>query len=421
MSSDIVLSVRNVSKAFVDLRKPMQALSQAYHACVPDDGSLVLRDISFDLHRGEAIGIVGRNGAGKSTLLKIISGVMRPSVGSVARQGRLAAMLELGAAFNPDFTGRENVRFVARILGLSPDEVDAIIDPVRAFADIGEFFERRVAEYSSGMFARLAFAVNLHSKPDIFIIDEALAVGDILFQFKCFNYLEQYRADGGTLLLVAHDENAVRNLCDRAIWLDHGRMMAIGKADHVCGLYAATSSIAQAKTDPKLAPARAVVPPPDAPPATARARRGFDPGKLTKACLPRTLTGLRAWQEGRPDALLEGGRETHIAFRYDGPAMPRLEAAFLFRDRMAQIIFAGFLPVTAPGEVQFRFDLPSVASGDYVIEALVLQGAGEDRSLIDRSAPYPINMATKHIGGGFANIEMAAITLSPVTAMVDAR
>jgi lipopolysaccharide transport system ATP-binding protein len=285
--------------------------------------------------------------------------------------------------------------------------------------------------------------VNLHSAPDIFIIDEALAVGDTLFQFKCFAHLEQFRARGGTLLLVTHDETAVRSLCDRAIWLDHGRMIADGKADHVCSLYYATSAVASGAggiggaggdARARARPPRSVRPDslqpdsalPDGPlpaplppqrPAPDSAKPRFDPDRLGARTAPGAIAELQARSEGATDAVLEGGADTTICFTYRGPQEPGLEAGILFRDRMALTIFACFQPLTftspesGPQQVRFRFDLPFVPTGDYVIEALVLKTGGNAPQLIDKSAPCPVSLRTRHISEGLANLRMNAVSL----------
>lgn len=185
-----------------------------------------LEDISFEVNRGETFGIVGRNGAGKSTLLQILCGTLTPSSGQVEVNGRVAALLELGAGFNPDFTGRENVFMNARVLGLEQSQIEERLDSIAAFADIGEFFERPVKTYSSGMYVRLAFAVIAHVDADILVIDEALSVGDAYFVQKCMRYLRQFM-ERGTLLFVSHDAGSILSLCSRAMLLDHGRVAAL--------------------------------------------------------------------------------------------------------------------------------------------------------------------------------------------------
>lgn len=196
-----------------------------------------LRDVSFTVRCGETLGIVGRNGSGKSTLLQILCGTLIPTTGSIKTQGRIAALLELGAGFNPEFTGRENVYLNAAVLGLSRDEIEGRFAEIESFAEIGEFIDQPVKTYSSGMYVRLAFAVAIHVEPQILIVDEALAVGDVRFQVKCLNKIKRMQKQGVTILFVSHDVSGVRTLCERAIWLDEGRIRMIGDAFPVTSQY----------------------------------------------------------------------------------------------------------------------------------------------------------------------------------------
>lgn len=196
-----------------------------------------LSGIDFELQRGEALGIVGHNGSGKSTLLQIVAGVLDPSSGQVEVNGRVAALLELGSGFNPELTGRENVRVNAAILGLSPTQVRERMEDIVAFADIGEYIDEPVRTYSSGMGLRLAFAVQVHTDPDILIVDEALAVGDAAFQAKAMARIDQILARGTTLLFVGHDLNAVKAFCHRAMLLEKGHVVMEGLPDEVITEY----------------------------------------------------------------------------------------------------------------------------------------------------------------------------------------
>ncbi len=196
-----------------------------------------LRGVSFDVQRGECVGIIGLNGSGKSTLLQMIAGTLCPSEGFVKTTGRVAALLELGSGFNPEFTGRENVILNATILGLPPKEIAARFDKIADFAEIGDFIDQPVKTYSSGMVVRLAFAVLTQVEPDILIIDEALAVGDVYFQQKSFAQIRRFREQGTTLLFVSHDPGAVKTLCDRALLLDTGVITRDGPPDTVLDYY----------------------------------------------------------------------------------------------------------------------------------------------------------------------------------------
>lgn len=190
-----------------------------------------LRDVNFVVRQGEALGIIGRNGQGKSTLLQLLAGTLKPTQGRVEINGRVAALLELGSGFNPEFTGRENILFGGMLLGMARAQVEARLADVIDFSEIGEFIDHPVKSYSTGMFVRLAFALQIYTDPDVLIVDEALAVGDIFFQQKCFERIRAMRERGLTLVFVSHDMTAVRNLCDRAIVLDHGQIAFEGAPD----------------------------------------------------------------------------------------------------------------------------------------------------------------------------------------------
>ena len=239
-SNDVVLSVRNISKCFEMYEKPIHRLYQTLCAGKKKfyKEFWALRNINFELRKGECIGILGRNGAGKSTLLQIVTGVLSPTGGSVTMKGRVAALLELGSGFNPEFTGRENVYMNASILGLSKEEIDAKYQSILDFADIGDFIDQPVKSYSSGMTVRLAFAVVAHVDADVLIVDEALSVGDAFFQQKCMRFIRKFKEEH-TILFVSHDTGAVVNLCTRAILLEHGTVVRDGSPKDVSEYYLA--------------------------------------------------------------------------------------------------------------------------------------------------------------------------------------
>lgn len=197
----------------------------------------VLQDITFEVNAGEAVGVLGVNGAGKSTLLKMITGTTHPTSGSVDIKGRVAALLELGMGFHPDFTGRQNVYMAGQLLGYSVEEISQLMPSIESFANIGEYIDQPVRMYSSGMQMRLAFSVATAQRPEVLIVDEALAVGDAAFQRKCFQRIESFREQGTTLLLVSHDIETVKKLCDHALFIKEGRIAAWGKAKTVCDEY----------------------------------------------------------------------------------------------------------------------------------------------------------------------------------------
>ncbi|AOY84325.1 ABC transporter ATP-binding protein [Moorena producens JHB] len=246
--SEVILSVNGVSKKFCrDLKR---SLLYGVHDIATElvglrqkDEKLrkkefwALNDVSIQLRRGEAIGLVGTNGSGKSTLLRIISGLIKPDVGSVEVKGRLAPLIALGAGFNPILTGRENIYANMSILGLSKEEIDQRFDQVLEFAEIGDAIDSPVQTYSSGMAARLGFASAIHTEPDILLIDEVLAVGDLLFRMKCYRKLSELRDKGTTFVLVAHNPNSILSICDSAIYLQRGKLLAVGKAAVVMQKY----------------------------------------------------------------------------------------------------------------------------------------------------------------------------------------
>lgn len=257
MSEDTIISVENITKSYriwnassFRLTSPLQ---QALAGVFPNDSYpakflrqqaasgymdfYALRNISFKVKRGEAVGIIGRNGSGKSTLLQIIAGTLRPTKGAVQVNGRVAALLELGSGFNPDFTGRENVYLNGTVLGLSRAEITSQFDSIASFAEIGDFMEQPVKTYSSGMMIRLAFAVAVSVQPDILVVDEALSVGDLFFQQKCFKRVHEMLANGVSLLFVSHDPAAVQNLCDHAILLHQGEAAYQGAPEECTSRY----------------------------------------------------------------------------------------------------------------------------------------------------------------------------------------
>ena len=253
MDSNIAISIKNVSKAYTIWKDPVARLKHPLLNLVGEmfpplrqkiDKKLeglcsefyALRDVSFEVKKGESVGIIGRNGSGKSTLLQIIAGTLQPSEGSVTVNGRVAALLELGSGFNPEFTGRENVYLNASILGLTRKETEERFAKIEAFADIGNFIDQPVKTYSSGMSVRLAFAVIAHVDADILIIDEALSVGDAFFGQKCMRFIREFTKIG-TIIFVSHDTSAVKSICTKAVWLDKGVLLSEGSPKEISELY----------------------------------------------------------------------------------------------------------------------------------------------------------------------------------------
>jgi lipopolysaccharide transport system ATP-binding protein len=405
MSSEPVIEVRGMGKVYPIYDKPhhrlMQMLMGGNQRWYREFEAL--RDINFTIQRGETVGIVGRNGSGKSTLLQIICGTLAPSTGDVRVRGRVAALLELGAGFNPEFSGRENVYLNGSVLGLTRNEIDKRFDEITAFADIGEFIDQPVKNYSSGMAMRLAFSVMAHVDADILIIDEALAVGDAFFTQKCMRYLREFKTRG-TLLFVSHDSSAVTGLCERAVWLDHGRQQACGTAKEVVHAYLEAfmaerqggtlrrESVGEGKrgrpsrrkdcrqelidrsslrNDIHVSPFH-----PDAESFGELKARVID-----VAILDEDDTQLR-WVTGGESVVLE------LTAEADEP-LDNVIVGFYVKDRLGQLLFGDNTYLSyldnsfsvAAGETfraRFHFDMPRLQAGDYFITAGVAEGSQND-------------------------------------------
>ena len=237
--NDIVIKAENISKIYKIYERDIDRLKETFHPFHKrySKDFYALKDISFEIRRGENVGLIGKNGAGKATLLKIITGVLTPTLGNLQVNGKIASLLELGAGFNPDMTGIENIYMNGLLMGHSREVMDTKVDDIVSFADIGDFIKQPVKTYSSGMFARLAFAVNAFVEPDILIIDEALSVGDSFFQSKCMDKMRKMIEGGVTVLFVSHDTFAVKNLCERAFYIKAGSLIMDGKAKEVVEVY----------------------------------------------------------------------------------------------------------------------------------------------------------------------------------------
>ncbi|GGI90978.1 ABC transporter ATP-binding protein [Halopseudomonas pertucinogena] len=282
----------------------------------------VLQDVNFQVNPGEALGIIGVNGAGKSTLLKMITGTTQPTAGSIRLQGRVAALLELGMGFHPEFTGRQNVFMAGQLLGRSMEELHGLMPGIEAFAEIGEYMDQPVRTYSSGMQMRLAFSVATASRPDILIVDEALSVGDAYFQHKSFDRIREFRKAGTTLLIVSHDRQAIQTICDRALLLDKGRVALEGAPEEVMDFFSAM--IAEREQD------------------TIRQERLAD-NRI------RTISGtgeasiadvVLLDDKGRPVEVLETGTPVTLKVTVDiNTDLERLVLGFMIKDRMGQPIY----------------------------------------------------------------------------------
>ena len=282
----------------------------------------VLRNVSFSVAPGESVGIIGRNGAGKSTLLKLITGTTQPSEGAARITGRVAALLELGMGFHPEFTGRENVLMTGQLMGASSQEIEAAMPGIESFAEIGRYIDEPLRTYSSGMQLRLAFSVATAFRPDVLIVDEALAVGDLYFQHKCYARIRQFRAEGMTLLFVSHDPGAIKSLCDRAILLDAGAVRADDRPDAVLDYYNAL--VAERENAAALVP-----------PARASADAGMRSGDRRAV-----LLGVELLVDGAPAKAVRVGQPVRLSVRFRKETdIADLTVGFLLRDRLGNDVF----------------------------------------------------------------------------------
>lgn len=394
-----------------------------------------LREVSFQIERGEVFGIVGRNGAGKSTLLQLLCGTLHPTDGEVRVQGRMAALLELGSGFNPEFTGRENVFLNASVLGLSEAQTLERFDAIEAFADIGRFIDQPVKTYSSGMMVRLAFAVIAHVDADILVIDEALSVGDAFFTQKCMRFLREFMR-AKTVVFVSHDIGAVKNLCTRAIWLDAGRVVCAGTPQEVCDKYL-ESELAPDRPAPGPAPmvVNAVRPRHD-----VRQERlaqddirnsldvyEFDPhsvGVATGVCEITEATLVS--DEGTHVTHIAGGESVLLCVTVRAhQAMPNLIVGFYLKDRLGQMLFgdntyishSGPLPLL-PGQeatARFRFDMPRLAVGTYHLTLSAASGTQQEfvqHHWIHEA--ITIVSQTSSVAGGLIGLPMHEVSLTQV-------
>jgi lipopolysaccharide transport system ATP-binding protein len=400
----LAISVRGLSKCYQIYEQPEDRLKQALlprlHRLAGRAGRRyyrefwALRDVSFDVRRGETLGVIGKNGSGKSTLLQIICGTLTPTSGEVQVTGRVAALLELGSGFNPEFTGRENIHMSGAVLGLTREQVDARFDDIVAFADIGAFIGQPVKTYSSGMYVRLAFAVIAHADADILVIDEALSVGDVFFAQKCMRFLRKFQQTG-TVIFVSHDASAVVNLCDRALLLEQGRMTREGDAKTVSEAY-----LAAAYALPRRDVAKAAAPEPADADRDARAgivdrstlrndiqvfrfdpdRAGFGNGSA------RILAAHMSDALGNPVTRIVGGETVRLtAACMAAAALHSPIVGFYLKDRLGQQLFGDNTYLSyadSPLQVQpgetfeavFEFRMPILPRGPYSIDLAVADG-----------------------------------------------
>jgi lipopolysaccharide transport system ATP-binding protein len=367
-----------------------------------------LRDVSLSIRRGETVGIIGRNGSGKSTFLQLVCRTLEPTSGTIESQGRIAALLELGLGFNPEFTGRDNVFLSASLYGLTSDEIAARFDDIAAFADIGDFIDQPVKTYSSGMYVRLAFAVIAHVNADILIIDEALAVGDAVFTQKCMRFLRKFR-ETGTLLFVSHDMAAVLNLCQTAVWLEHGTVRMTGSATEVTRAYSKDCLQADYGSGAILKDVTASLQIPGTGATSTESLGVAEDAMVDNAAVSQMLdsaaretnpdgfgTGVAEIteislvdQNGEPVSVLRGGETLTLRIRARAFApVANVIIGFFVKDRLGQSLFGDntYSHVPSPfglkacemAEASFHFQLPLLPNGDYVITAAIAEGDPHD-------------------------------------------
>jgi lipopolysaccharide transport system ATP-binding protein len=458
-STEIAISAKNLGKCYQIYSSPRDRLKQFMAPQLqritgrPSKSYFrefwALKDISFEIKRGDTVGIVGRNGAGKSTLLQILCGTLHPTSGSVEVKGRVAALLELGAGFNPEFTGRENVYMNAAVLGLSRIEVDSRFESIAKFADIGEFIDQPVKVYSSGMYVRLAFAVIAHVDADILIVDEALAVGDAVFTQKCMNFIREFQKRG-TLLFVSHDMSSVQALCQSAIWLGNGKIQQIGDSKKITQAYLRytlqevygneisldkTSENKTLENDKESKSSSKII----------ETNSDFIDDTIdsfvdyqSKLTVQDNLEQAEGWTTGTAEIIsiqltktnddfspiFEGGEVVKmiiLAKAYQD--LPNPIIGFLFRDRLGQDLFGeNTLPFTAISpqhvtqgqqfQADFTFKLPMLPNGEYAVMASVANGT--QHSNIQHHYLHNtliINVISSKVRHGLVGVNFAKIEL----------
>ncbi len=408
-SNDIAIRVSNLSKCYQIYENPRDRLKQFVAPRLQRIARKAqqqyfrefwaLKDVSFEIKKGETVGIIGRNGSGKSTLLQMICGTLTPTNGSIQTNGRIAALLELGSGFNPEFTGRENVYMNASVLGLSNEEINTRFGDIEAFADIGDFIEQPVKTYSSGMMVRLAFAVIAHVDADILVVDEALAVGDAVFTQKCMRFIRSFQ-EHGALLFVSHDMSAIQNLCKSALWLDHGKIQQIGPSKDVAEdylqytlqeVYGSKIKLSAASLGTEIG-------------QTIELKNDDQPSLAveygSKLTVIDNTSSASGWKTGAAEiislslvkfdsdseSILEGGELVRVVIHAKAfSALERPILGFVLRDRLGQDMFGeNTLPYTSikpcriksgqEFKAEFIFRLPMLPNGQYVIMTSVADG-----------------------------------------------
>ncbi|CAI1537793.1 ABC transporter ATP-binding protein [Serratia proteamaculans] len=377
------IKVHNVGKAYKQyasktgrLREWLSPFNNVKHKL-----KWILQDISFNVEPGEALGIIGINGAGKSTLLKLITGTAKPTCGDIELSGRVAALLELGMGFHPDFTGRQNVYMSGQLLGIPVETLTKLMPEIEAFAEIGDYIDQPVRVYSSGMQVRLAFSVATAIRPDILIVDEALSVGDAYFQHKSFERIREFRKLGTTLLLVSHDKQAIQGICDRAILLNKGRIEMEGEPESVMDYYNAlladkqNSSILQVENNGKL-----------------QTRSGSGEASITDICLLN--------DSGESIEVASVGQSIRLQVKVNiNEALPELVVGYLIKDRLGQPVFG----TNTHHLRQPIYDLQANESRTFIFSFLANLGIGS------YSVAVALHTTGTHVGKNYEWRDLAAV------------
>lgn len=378
-NSNISISVKNVSKSYKLYKKPSDRLREVLH---PFRKSYhiefsALKDISFEIPKGQILGIVGKNGSGKSTLLKILTGILTPTTGQVHVDGRISALLELGAGFNPELTGMENIFLNGSLMGISEKEMLSKVADIIEFADIGEFIHQPVKMYSSGMFVRLAFAVAINVDPDILIIDEALSVGDIRFQQKCYRKIQDFFEKGKTVIFVGHDLSVINNFCSWCLWINEGQLMRSGPPKEVTKDY--TSFMVYGMTSDVSSSVQ------------SNNNQGWiETGSFESfGDMEATVQALRVQdQNGKCPEIYLGGESVSIDLRVNAQTtIDQPILGFVVKDRLGKSVFGSnnfvsdmFLSAIPKGNHIYRisFPFPHISNGEYLLTLAIAQGNQHD-------------------------------------------
>jgi lipopolysaccharide transport system ATP-binding protein len=440
MSSDWAITTRALGKRYAVYDRPWRRLLELLDGRPRGRTFWALQDLELRIARGESVGIIGRNGSGKSTLLQLLAGTLQPTTGHVQVQGRVAALLELGSGFNPEFTGIENVQLNAALHGLTPAQIRERLPQILAFADIGDFVQQPVRTYSSGMLVRLAFAVLAHVEADILLIDEALAVGDAFFAQKCMRFLREFQ-QRGTLLLVSHDTAAVNALCQRAIWLEQGRLRMDGPARAVSDAYL-ESQVAAREGVPEYRPLQPVC-------RSVRIERDVREDLLTRTALrndiqvpvfdpaqdvgfgegsARLLDVALLDVQGRRLPSVVGGEL--VVLEIVAEALAPLESpiiGFYLKDRLGQLLFGDNtylttcnapplrLPAGARYRARFCFRMPRLQAGDYVFAIGLSRGTQAEHVVQYWShAALVLHAEGQGLPTGILGLPMLDIALEPL-------